>query len=160
MTVATETGTLKQPSGPITRITPQPEVACGERQMAGSAGVQISWRTARTLWEHLPRGVSRDDYELVALKAKASRPWTAARLGRIVESHGPTGVRRPCGYGAPRSGGAIARIASSLRHTGEPFSTEGRVNASRSPGARNGRGRWPPMPPLPMHRAGRDGDGP
>ena len=153
MTVATETDTLKQPSGPITRITPQPEVACGERQMAGSAGVQISWRTARTIWEHLPRGVSRDDYELVALKAEASHPRTAAWLGRIVESHGPTGALRPCGYGVPRSGGAIARIASSLCHTGEPFSTEGRVNASSSPGARRGRGRWPPMPPRPMHHA-------
>ena len=92
MTVATETGTLKQPSGPITRITPQPKVACGERQMAGSAGVQISWRTARTLWEHWPYWVSRVDSEPLG-RCGGHHCREADKLRATVRPTGPRGRR-------------------------------------------------------------------
>ena len=66
LSVAEETGTLEAARGPNCAHGVTATVGMRSATLAGSAGIQITWRTARTLWEHLPCGVLRGDDELPA----------------------------------------------------------------------------------------------
>ena len=93
LSVASETGTpvpsrrpkfcasLHAPRGCMWRAT-----------LAGSAGIQITQRTARTIWEHRPRWVSRDDVEPAEF-TKRTQHHFPGRPHESGEPQGPTGPR-------------------------------------------------------------------
>ena len=71
LSVASETGTLVRPRGPKSCASlHSPQGGMWRATLAGSAGIQIAQRTARTIWEHRPRWVSRDDVEPAELDWK------------------------------------------------------------------------------------------
>ena len=78
--------------------------------LAGSAGIQITQRTARTIWEHRPRGVSRDDVEPAKFTRRTSITSRAGRMSRanlrVPRAHGGAPTLRSRGS---RSGGVRAR---------------------------------------------------
>jgi len=125
--------TSTQPAGGMRRAT-----------LAGSAGIQITRRTARTYWEHRPRWVSRDDIEPSFPKSVS----ITSREGRMRRANPSVprahGALRPCGYGGPHGGGWGRTLAQrpGLHRTSK---ASGRaVDAPSYPGARRGRGRLSP----------------
>ena len=99
--------------------------ACRPATLAGSACIQMAWRTARTLWEHLPCGVLRGEME----------PGVAHK-GRGIPRGG-----REHGSGSP-AGPTDLKGLPDLADAGAPFSgvTGGTHNDvppdPRSPGQR------------------------
>ena len=115
LSVASETGTLLPPIRTQSCATStQPAGGMRRATLAGSAGIQITRRTARTYWEHRPRWVSRDDIEpsfpkSVSITSREGRMCWANPI--VPRAHG---ALRPCGYGdwPPRREGAAPWIVS------------------------------------------------
>ena len=111
--------------------------------LAGSAGIQITRRTARTIWEHRPRRVSRDDVEPAKFTKGSSITSREGRMSRanlrVPRAHGGAPTLRIRGS---RSGGWGRTRKSAARRPGRAGQSGSQVNASSIPDARWGRGRW------------------
>ena len=88
LSVTSETGTLVPPAGPM-RTENTAREGIRRATLAGSAGIQITRRTARTPWEHWPSQVLRDDAE-PSLPRRKKHHFAEKQHG-LGEPQGPTG---------------------------------------------------------------------
>ena len=91
LSVTSETGTLVPPAGPM-RTENTAREGIRRATLAGSAGIQITRRTARTPWEHWPSQVLRDDAE-PSLPRRKKHHFAEKQHG-LGEPQGPTGPQR------------------------------------------------------------------
>ena len=135
--------TSTQPAGGMRRAT-----------LAGSAGIQITWRTARAYWEHRPRWVSRDDIEppfpkRVSITSREGRMRWANPI--VPRAHG---ALRPCGYGAPHGGGWGRTLATATWVPQDEQSVWASGRRAQLPWcSKRKRTLVPPYPPSPMGHA-------
>ena len=167
LSVTSETGTLSPPIRTQSCATrTQPAGGMRRATLAGSAGIQIARRTARTLWEHWPYWVSRVDSEPLG-RCGGHHCREADKLRATVRPTGPRGRRtlriraHEAGVGA-HTQSCLPESQPSPGHTaGDPsdqhpkcsMRKRTRVRPSRGPdGARRGDA---PQAPAEGGREGR-----